>query len=228
MSHNLRNNKGIIFAADIENKDQLLKIIRAVDKYIDAIKIGNVALYSNGWRIISDIKSITDRPIIADLKLMDIPEIAQRITVSAIKEGVAGIMICGPVGEEVILECRSITKDRLLFLFTQFTHETGLISDEMADKYVDLAAKYNCDGIQVPGTKPHRIRHIKQAYNDKFIVLSCGIGFQGPKYGSSIAVGSDYEIIGRSIYMAKDPGGEARKAKHSIGLAIENQRPSPE
>jgi orotidine-5'-phosphate decarboxylase len=54
---------------------------------------------------------------------------------------------------------------------------------------------------------------------DRLILISCGIGKQGPKIGSAIAAGADYEIIGRSIYSPKELGmtpGEAAITAHKM------------
>ncbi|HEY4482041.1 MAG TPA: orotidine-5'-phosphate decarboxylase [Candidatus Brocadiaceae bacterium] len=214
----MKEQKGIIFAADIEEKQSLLNIIQKISPYIKAIKLGNVALYKNGWSMIKEIKEFTDRPIIVDLKLMDIPEIAQRLTISAINAGADGMMVCGITGEETICDCLSIIKhvDKMLFIFTQFTHDTGLISDEMANEYIDLAIKLTCDGIQVPGTRLERITEAREKVGNRLMVISCGIGAQGPQYGSAIQAGADYEIIGRQIYNSKKPEDEACKARDQI------------
>ena len=212
----MNRSNGLIFAADIEERQDLLKIIQQVSHYIDAIKLGNVALYQNGWSIISEIKKITNIPIIADLKLMDIPEVAQKLTKAAINAGADGLMVCGITGGDTILDCRLLTDNKMLFVFTQFTNKTGLISKEMADEYIDLAMAIKCDGIQVPGTKPERIKEVKGKIGNKLIIISCGVGAQGPLYGSAIAAGADYEIIGRTIYHSKTPEIEAQRARDDI------------
>ena len=212
----MRNRKGIMFAADIEEKQKLLNTIQKISPYIEAIKLGNVVLYKYGWSIIKEIKGITGCPIIADLKLMDIPEIAQRITISAMNAGADGIMVCGITGSDTIFSCRTFTKDKMLFIFTEFTHDTGLISNKMADEYIDLSLEFKCDGIQVPGTKPNRISEIRRKVGNSLIIISCGVGAQGPLYGSAIAAGADYEIIGRTIYNSERPEDEAQRARNQI------------
>ncbi len=217
----MNRSSGLIFAADIEEKKDLLNVIKKVSPYIDAIKLGNVALYQNGWGIIDEIKKITNVPIIADLKLMDIPEIAQKLTKAAIHAGADGLMVCGIAGSDTIFDCRLLSDEKMLFVFTQFTHKSGLIANEMADKYIDLAIALKCDGIQVPGTKPERIKEVREKIGSKLIIISCGVGAQGPLYGSAISAGADYEIIGRTIYYSKTPENEARKARDDIRNIID-------
>lgn len=214
------NKKGLILAADIEEKTSLLNVVEKVAPFIEAIKIGNIALYKNGWSIIREIKSIINLPVIADLKLMDIPEIAKRLTMSAINVGADGVIVCGPTGYDTIKTCRLCTCEQMLFIFSQFTHYTGLISDEMADEYIELAMDLKCDGIQLPGTRPNRIKKIREKIGKDPIILTCGIGAQGPIYGSAILLGANYEIIGRSIYNNKKPEKEAQKAQHQISKIV--------
>lgn len=208
--------RGIFFAADIEDRTNLLSTIRSVSPFVEGIKLGNTVLYAHGWKIIEEIKKISDKPIIADLKLMDIPEIARRLTLSAVNAGADGLMICGIAGEETIDECRAFSKDKMLFVFTEFTHETGLIDSQMADGYIQLALKYRCDGIQVPGTKHNRIKEVREKIGNNMIIISCGVGAQGPLYGSAIKAGANYEIIGRAIYTSNNPELEAKKAQDQI------------
>ncbi|MDQ7786733.1 MAG: orotidine-5'-phosphate decarboxylase [Thermodesulfovibrionales bacterium] len=216
--------KGIIFAADIEQKKQLFDVIKQVAPYIEAIKIGNLVLYEFGWNILKELKTYTNKPLIVDLKLMDIPYISEKLSRKALENGADGMIICGPVGDETISTCKAIFKSKMIFLFTEFTHPSGLITDEMADEYIELALTLNCDGIQVPGTKHERISAIKKKVNNRLIIISCGIGIQGPQIGSAIAAGADYEIIGRSIYSPNELGttpGEAAMTAHkmiSVGL----------
>ncbi len=86
----------------------------------------------------------------------------------------------------------------------------------MADEYIDLSLELKCDGIQVPGTKPNRISEIRRKVGNSLIIISCGVGAQGPLYGSAIVAGADYEIIGRIIYNSERPEEEARRARDQI------------
>ena len=220
----MTNQKGIIFAADIDHKKTLFRVIKEVQPFIEAVKIGNIVLYEFGWSILRELKNLTNKPLLVDLKLMDIPYVAKKIAIKALENGADAIMICGSVGDETIATCRSVFQERKTFVFTEFTHPSGLITDEMADEYIDLALILDCDGIQMPGTIPVRIENIRKRVGVRLIIIACGIGTQGPQIGSSIAAGADYEIIGRSIYNPKElgatPGEAAMIARKMILTGI--------
>ena len=222
----LIGSKGIIFAADIEQRENLFHVIQQVNPYVEAVKIGNVVLYEHGFDIIKDIKKYTDKPIILDLKLMDVPFIVQRIAERALTKGADGIVVCGPAGGDTIAVCRNIFKNKLVFVFTQFTDFSGLITDEMADEYIDLALVLKCNGIFAPGTMPQRISEIRRKIGKDLLIIACGIGKQGPKIGSGIAAGADYEIIGRYIYgeekMMRTSSEIAKEIKESIWGSLKN------
>lgn len=226
----MKGKKGILFAADIPNKKLLFSILEEVKTHISAVKIGNLILYAYSWEIIKEIKKIIDIPLIADIKLLDMPNMAGRITRDAINYGVDGIMVAGSIGVEGILSCKENLDNKLLFIFTQFTHCDGLISENEADKYIELAFDLNCDGFQVPATAKGRIKNVRKRFGNDKIIISCGIGTQkfygnnteGPPIGSAIKEGADYEIIGRSIYQDPSPQKAAKNASEIISQIIKN------
>jgi orotidine-5'-phosphate decarboxylase len=216
----MENATGIVFAADIVDKRKLLKTVEEVSPYVEAIKIGNVGLLEYGWPIIQMIKQCTERPVIADLKFMDIPDMAKIASEKIVQYGGDGIMVCGPVGGDAIAVCKTVLSDKIVIVFTQFTHTTGLITDEMANEYIDLALALKCTAVQVPGTLPNRVRAARERVRDQMLIISCGVGAQGPVIGSAVAEGADYEIIGRYIYDPKSPFEKSAAAAKSAQAQI--------
>lgn len=217
------NPTGIVFAADIPKKAHLLKTIEEVSPHVEAIKIGNVVLWEHGLPIIETVKQHTEKPVIVDLKFMDIPHMAKLAANRILSYGGDGIMVSGPVGGEAVSACKSILSDKMVFVFTQFTHMSGLITDDMADEYVDLALSLKCTGVQVPGTIPGRVKEIRNRVGDQLVIISCGVGAQGPKIGSAVADGANYEIVGRWIYEPSAPFGKpAEAAEHARTCIVES------
>ncbi len=208
----MTKDKGIIFAADIQQESMLLAIAQETCAYIRGVKVGGVALYENGWGLIEKIKRVCPRPVYADLKLMDIPYVAEKLASRAFRHGADGIMVCGACGRDTLSVCRKCAGDKMVFVFTQFTHSSGLITDRMADTYVGVALETGCDGIQVPANRPVRIGKVREWVGDGLKIVSCGIGAQGAPMGSAIKAGADYEIIGRAIYERALAGESPREA----------------
>ena len=50
-------------------------------------------------------------------------------------------------------------------------------------------------------------------------IMSCGIGQQGPAFGSAIRAGADFEIIGRAIYSTINHYEILKKVQKAINLA---------
>ncbi|MBI4679869.1 MAG: orotidine-5'-phosphate decarboxylase [Nitrospirae bacterium] len=227
----MNNEKGIIFAADIIDKSSLLKIITEVSPFIKAIKIGNIVLYEHGWKIISEIKKISDLPIILDLKFMDIPDMAEKVAKAAYDVKADGVMLCGATGSNTISEFMRYHKTMKVFVFTEFTHCDGEINKTMADKYIETAVTLGCDGVQVPGTKEKRIREVRENVGNDLIIICCGIGSQKAcgkgnettNFGSAIEAGADYEIIGRAIYESNTPREAALIAQTKIKNVLNNE-----
>ena len=46
---------------------------------------------------------------------------------------------------------------------------------------------------------------------NEILILSPGVGVQGGKVGGAISAGADFEMVGRSIYKAENPGEVAEK-----------------
>lgn len=198
---------GLVFAADLTTRERLLQVCGAVRPYVVAIKLSSLVLYELGWGVIKDVKATTGRPVLADLKLMEVPFMAERLCLRAIDSGVDALMVCGSSGFDTLCYCRAAFP-RPLFVVTQFSHCQDVITDEQADRIIDLALRVECDGIQIPGTLPSRIRSVRQRVKSDLEIISCGVGRQGPDVGSAMASGADYEIVGRAIY-EPDGDGEA-------------------
>lgn len=216
----MKRKSGIIFAADLQNEGRLISIISEIADNIDAIKIGYPLVLSSGIQIVKKIKNICDIPIIADFKIMDTSVIATTIVKIALYSGCDGVMLCGVIGPTAISDCIEIAGKDMTFVFTEFTQPDGLINPKLSDDVARIAKDLGAYGIQAPGTKPDRIKRLRDIVGSDLKIISCGIGAQGPPPGSAIKAGADFEIIGRAIYDAKNP----KLAVKEIGKKISDLR----
>lgn len=223
--------KGIIFAADILEREYLFNVLSSIRDFIEYTKISNLLLYEYGWKIIDEIHSCTKKPILLDLKMMEFPYMVHLILKRALDFNLQSIMISGYIGEEGIVSCFATAaekkKDLEVFLFTEFTNANEMITKTLANKCIKLAQDLRCFGVQVPGTKLSRIREVRDNIGDSLKIISCGVGFQRNSknqitcIGDAIKAGADYEIVGRGIFQpdslyAPDPTSAAKKAYEII------------
>ncbi len=179
--------------------------------YVAAIKVGYPLILSTGLEIIKELKEI-GRPVIADLKVADIPFVSARICELARREGADYVIVQGFLGRDVIEACSKVSN---LFVVADMSHPGALdfISDH--NKEIAKVAKKYAAGIVAPATRPQTIKTLRRIVED-LIIISPGIKAQGADVGSAISAGADFEIVGRAIYNNSRPGLEAEKIYHHL------------
>lgn len=201
----MKNENRIILALDVESEEEALEICDVTKDYVDAFKVGYPLVLNAGIEIIEGLKAF-EKPIIADFKIADIPSVSETICRTAVDNGADYVIIQGFVGEEVIKDCSKWAK---IFVVCEMSHEGAKdFMEDQAEAIAEIAVKY-AYGIVAPATRPERITKLREVVGD-MVIISPGIKVQGASVGDAIKAGADYEIIGRGIYQAKDPGKAAR------------------
>jgi len=209
----LRRENGILLALDLEDKGQALGIAGEVIDFVDGIKVGYPLILSSGIDVLGEMKDL-NKPVIADLKVADIPEISARICELA---GEADyVIVHGFVGKDVVFECSKVAR---IFVVAEMSHPgateyLGVIANELAT----MATKY-AKGIVAPATRPERIREMRSLVGD-LLIISPGVKAQGANVGDAIKAGADYEIIGRGICQTSDPRKIAESFSNTIKAII--------
>jgi orotidine-5'-phosphate decarboxylase len=203
----------IILALDVQDINQAIKIVSATSEYIDAVKVGLPLGLTAGLSVIKRIKEHTDLPIIADIKISDVPDIATELAKLCFSLGYEAITVQGFVGPTSIEKCVSESgKMRDVIVVTEITHMDGeIFMQPISEDIAQMAKDVGASGIQAPGTRPERVRILRKIVGDDLLIVSCGIGTQGGEIGSAIRAGADFEIIGRTIYNHHNPKQIARK-----------------
>jgi len=212
---------GIILALDVLEREQALNLLKLVSKDIDCIKIGYPTVLSIGLDIVQQLKSVYEIPIIADFKVSDVPHISRRIVRLSIDAGFDGVLIHGFIGPDGVEACINEAGEKMIFVVTELTSPGGeIFTQPISEDIARMAKELGAYGIQAPGTRPERIKRLKQIVGDDLTIISCGIGAQGPKPGSAIKAGADFEIIGRTIYASSNPVEATNNIKRLIQEAI--------
>ncbi|MGV8127621.1 MAG: orotidine-5'-phosphate decarboxylase [Methanothrix sp.] len=206
----------LILALDVTDRERALFLAAKLCSYFDAIKIGYPLILAAGLGVVKEIASIA--PVIADLKVADIPNTNRLICQAAFQAGASGVIAQAFPGKDSLLACAESAAEHGadLYVVTEMSHPGAeMFMAPQAESMARLAAEVGAAGVVAPATRPERIRLIRSIIGERTII-SPGVGAQGGLAGAALQAGADYIIVGRSIYGAEDPEGAAERLLSSI------------
>lgn len=212
----MKRNTRLVLALDVTSRERALSLVGSLKDYFDAIKVGYPLILSAGLEIVREISAFT--PVIADLKIADIPNTNRLICEAALGAGAKGIISHAFTGRDSLQACADSAKKYSadLFVVTEMSHPGAeLFMAPLAHDLAELAVDVNASGVVAPATRPERIRMIRSVIGDKMII-SPGVGAQGGSARDALAAGADYLIVGRSVIDAKDPVASAKQVLSEI------------
>jgi orotidine-5'-phosphate decarboxylase len=212
----MKRDTRLILALDVTSEERALFLAEKLSRYFDAMKIGYPLILAEGLGIIKRVSSFA--PVIADLKVADIPNTNRLICEAAFKAGANGVIAQAFPGRDSLLACARSASDHGgdLYVVTEMSHPGAeLFMAPLAEKMARLAADVGAAGVVAPATRPERIRLIRSIIGERTII-SPGVGAQGGSPAAAIDAGADYLIAGRSIYQSEDPECSAKKLLASL------------
>lgn len=215
----MKRNTRLILALDVTSRDSALNLAGMLKDYLDAVKIGYPLILGAGLDIVRDISSFA--PVIADLKIADIPNTNRLICETVLKAGASGIIAHAFPGRDSLQACADCAQKygADLFVVTEMSHPGAeLFMAPLAESMARLAAEVNAAGVVAPATRPERIRLIRTIIG-KRTIISPGVGAQGGSARDALRAGADYLILGRSVYEAADPRASAERVLSDILLS---------
>lgn len=207
----MKKDTRLILALDVTSKEQAVSLARELQGYFDAIKIGYPLILSAGLGVVAEISAIS--PVIADLKIADIPNTNRLICEAVFGAGASGIIAHAFPGKDSLCACKESTgaHGADLFVVTEMSHPGALLfMAPLAEKMARLAAEVDATGVVAPATRPESIRSIRSIIGKK-IIISPGVGAQGGSAAAALEAGADYLIVGRSVYEAERPAESAKR-----------------
>jgi orotidine-5'-phosphate decarboxylase len=201
----MKRDSRLILALDVTSREKAVSLARLLESYFDAIKVGYPLILSTGMEIVREISAIA--PVMADLKIADIPNTNRLICEAALEAGAKGIIAHAFPGQDSLLACveSAARYDAKVFAVTEMSHPGALeFMAPLAEKLAKMAIDAGADGVVAPATRPERIKLIRSIVGSK-IIISPGVGVQGGSAKNTLDAGADYLIIGRSITSSEDP-----------------------
>jgi len=219
----------LMLALDVMDKNKAFNIVNETSEYVDAIKIGYPLVLAAGLGMVKEIKNMTEKEIVCDFKVADIPSTNEKI--ADLTLNYADSIIChGFVGRDSVQSIQNIAKSKFkskkVIMVTEMSHPGAVeYMQPVADRLAKMAKELNLDGIVAPSTRPERLSHIKKIVGD-IPIISPGIGAQG---GDIIRVlnilnENDYIIVGRGIYDSKNPKKSAINIKNQLDNISNNKK----
>jgi len=189
----------------------LKNIIDATKEYVYGYKIGLPLLLAGGPASFRYVRSLArDKFVVADLKLADIGDV-MALSIDYLDElGIDGVIAHVFTGYEDALDKlseRARERGLRLILVVSMSHRGSReFIDPYLNNYLSIVKKIGAWGVVAPATRPEIIRLVRRELGGDVKILAPGIGVQGAPPGSALCAGADYEIIGRLVTRAQDPG----------------------
>ncbi|VVB71160.1 Orotidine 5'-phosphate decarboxylase [uncultured archaeon] len=201
----MKKDTRLILALDVTSRSQALRLAGQLKEHFDAIKIGYPLILSAGLEIVREISAFA--PVIADLKVADIPNTNRLICDAVLGAGASGVIAQAFPGLDSLLACKASAKAHGadLFVVTEMSHPGAeLFMAPLAESMARLAVGAGAAGVVAPATRPARIKLIRNIVGSR-LIISPGVGTQGGSARQALQAGADYLIVGRSVYESDDP-----------------------
>jgi len=224
----------IILANDYDTTNkkivsQTIQNIKSLHKFLCGIKLNFHVLLPLGKKEIIRINKTAHQyglQTIADIKLNDIGNTNQITSKTLWDFGFDAIIvnpIMGPKSlKKIVAEAHK--RDKGVIALCHMSAPEAKISYDMNVKspnnsktmplyqlFLKWAISSKADGIIVGATFPRSISICKNISDKKLSIYSPGIGTQGGKIKETIANGSDFLIVGRTILNSKNPANTAKQ-----------------
>ena len=225
----------IIFALDVDSKDEAERWLDRLGDHVRFYKVG-LQLFLAGWFPVIDMIRERGHKVMVDLKFFDIPETVG-LAVKVLKDkGATFITVHGndPILQAALQE-RNGAKILAVTVLTSFD-ESDMQAMGMTGSVADLvyhrakkALTLGCDGVISSGMEAEKLR---TELGNRFLIVTPGIR---PGVNTviqdddqkrittayeAIRNGADHVVVGRPIRNAQDPVALVREMQQEISSAL--------
>ena len=228
-------NERVIFALDVDSKEEAERWLDRLDNHIKFYKVG-LQLFLAGWFPVIEMILKRDNKVMIDLKFFDIPETVALAVRELKNRGATFITVHGndPILRAAVSQ-RDGAKILAVTVLTSFDESdmkemgfTGTVEDLVYHR-ARKALALGCDGVISSGLEVPRLR---EGLGDKFLIVTPGIrpGLNDviqeddqkriATARTAIRNGADYVVVGRPIRDAKDPLAVVKGLQEEIAAAL--------
>ncbi len=214
----------LIVALDIFDGDRAIEIASSLRELIFAVKINWPIILGAGPDIVRELSRHSR--VICDLKLADIPNTNALITEKVAELGAYGIISHVFTGSDSLRAVRESGRKLKLLAVVSMSHPGGSqFINRIHEDLLAAAISGGADGVIAPGNNESLLSEIREMGRE-LVIVSPGIGAQGGSATKAVMAGSDYIIVGRSIYESPDPVKAVEDLNRQIheGMAARSTR----
>lgn len=219
-----KDQPGIIPSLDVDLSDaiKIARDIKDLKQEVSGLKIGSILAWKYGLKkVVEELNEISDFPIIFDAQkaCTDIPDIVKE-QVKVVADADIDAFIASPHGagsetlKAFIKACFDYNVVPIVVLEMTHPDSNAFLSKDAFEKILNLSLDMGVENFVAPANKPERLKVYKDIsgrLNREINILSPGVGPQGGGPDSAVESGTDFVIVGRSIYHARDPRIETIK-----------------
>jgi orotidine-5'-phosphate decarboxylase len=222
-------------ALDNKNKEENIKLAKAISNYNVWLKVGFRSFIRDGKDFLNELKQINpDFKIFLDLKLYDIPNTMADASLEIAKLGIEMFNIHASSGkkgmQEVMKRLNSLPKRPIVLAVTaltsfsdeEFKRIYGKSIQEKAKEFAKESFEAGVDGVV---SSVFESRTIKEITSKEFLTLTPGIRPFGEASNDQERVANikkakdemvDFIVVGRPIYQDKNPAQKVAKILEEI------------
>lgn len=198
--------------------------IKLVQPHVAGVKINYPLFLSLGPDYIYKLLQEIEAPVIADFKVADISNTARLIADQGFGLGFDALIAHPFIGYEGGLDGlfeQAAKWNKGIILVINMSHPgSKQFITPSTPEFSQLATTYGADGVIAPATRLEEVSQARTMIGEDILLLTPGIGAQGGQPGQSVKAGADFEIVGRSIYTATEPGRAAEEIKTQINNTV--------
>ena len=220
----------LVVALDVSTRDEILRLVDALQGTVGVFKIGLQAFIANGPSIVREVVARGER-VYLDLKIHDIPNTAKHAVAEAASLGAFITTVHTAGGEPMLRACNHDTVLVLGVTVLTSLGETDLLQigfgGSAIDNVVRLAKLAQSSGLRGVVASPLEIEPIREACGDDFVILTPGIRPKGSDAGDqqrvmtpgeAVRAGATYIVVGRPITNAADPRSAALRIAEEMTI----------
>lgn len=207
---------------DLDDMIRIVDDVKNLKKEIGGLKIGSLLIWKHGLdKVTREIKAFCDFPIILDVQKAgtDIPSIVEE-QVRLVADAGIDAFVASPFGggSETLKSFirTSYECDITPIIVLEMTHPVAnaFLKEDAGKKILIQSLEMGVENFVAPANNPERIKIYRNLALEKgktINIFSPGVGPQGGGPDTAVEADTDFVIVGRSIYQAKNPAEEIIK-----------------